>query len=44
VDFPEGVRVFGRLDVPAGRRPTLGMPVSVRVADGDYRFASRTTP
>lgn len=23
-DFPEGLRVFGRLDFPAGRRPAIG--------------------
>lgn len=24
VDFPEGVRVFGRLEMPGGRRPVIG--------------------
>lgn len=24
VDFPEGVRVFGRLEMPDGRRPVIG--------------------
>jgi len=38
VDFPEGVRVFGRLDIPAGQRPSLGMPIAVRAAEDDYRF------
>ncbi|MEJ8858787.1 OB-fold domain-containing protein [Variovorax robiniae] len=29
VDFPEGVRVFGRLDMPGGRRPVIGEPMRV---------------
>jgi len=42
VDFPEGVRVFGRLDIPTAQRPALGMAVSVRVVDGDYHFVPRS--
>lgn len=27
VDFPEGVRVFGRIELPEGRRPVIGEPL-----------------
>ena len=34
-DFPEEVRVFGRLDLPEGERPTIGMALSVISAAPD---------
>jgi len=43
LDFPEGVRVFGRLQMPEGRRPVIGEPMRVVIeqgADGPiYAFA-----
>lgn len=30
-DFPEGARVFGRLELPEGARPTIGMQLEARV-------------
>lgn len=43
LDFPEGVRVFGRLQLPEGRRPVIGEPMRVVIeesADGPiYAFA-----
>lgn len=32
VDFPEGARAFGRLNLPLGERPTIGMAVDVQIA------------
>ncbi|MDB5577631.1 MAG: hypothetical protein JWR80_2807 [Bradyrhizobium sp.] len=32
-DFPEQVRVFGRLELPAGDRPKIGMALTVVSAD-----------
>jgi uncharacterized OB-fold protein len=34
-DFPEGARVFGRLFLPRGRHPLVGMEVEARVAEQD---------
>ena len=34
-DFPEGLRVFGRLDFPADRRPVIGEPLRVCIAQTD---------
>ncbi len=34
VDFPEGVRVFGRLEMPAGRRPVIGEPLRTVLQQG----------
>lgn len=43
LDFPEGVRVFGRLQMPDGRRPAIGEPMRVVIeenADGPiFAFA-----
>lgn len=43
LDFPEGVRVFGRLQMPEGRRPAIGEPMRVVIEDGAdgpiYAFA-----
>lgn len=43
LDFPEGVRVFGRLQMPGGRRPRIGEPMRVVIEDGAdgpiYAFA-----
>lgn len=35
VDFPEGVRVFGRLDMPGGRRPVIGEPMRVCIEENE---------
>ncbi|MNZ40423.1 hypothetical protein D3C78_579440 [compost metagenome] len=32
VDFPEGLRVFARLDYPEGRRPHIGEPLHLCLA------------
>jgi uncharacterized OB-fold protein len=38
-DFPEDVRVFGRLEFPAGARPAIGMRLRpVRPSAGSYVF------
>jgi uncharacterized OB-fold protein len=40
-DFPEAVRVFGRLDLPAGQRPEIGMtvrPVAVERDGGGQSY------
>lgn len=34
LDFPEGVRVFGRLQMPEGRRPVVGEPMRVLIEEG----------
>ena len=37
IDFPEGVRVFGRIELPDGRRPVIGEPLRTALqvtADG----------
>jgi len=43
LDFPEGVRVFGRLQMPGGRRPAIGEPMQVVIEEGAdgpiYAFA-----
>ena len=43
LDFPEGVRVFGRLQMPEGRRPAIGEPMRVVIEEGAdgpiYAFA-----
>lgn len=44
-DFPENVRVFGRLDLAPGVRPSIGMrvsPVAITEEDGGetYRFVA----
>jgi uncharacterized OB-fold protein len=33
VDFPEGVRIFGRIDYPAGRCPVIGEPLRVFITE-----------
>ena len=35
VDFPEGLRVFGRLVLPEGRRPVIGEPLQVCITQTD---------
>lgn len=35
VDFPEGVRVFGRLEMPGGRRPSIGEPLRTVIQHGE---------
>ena len=41
IDFPEGVRVFGRLELPEGRRPRIAEPLRVvlRGTDEDRIYA-----
>ncbi len=43
LDFPEGVRVFGRLQMPGDRRPAIGEPMRVVIEEGAdgaiYAFA-----
>jgi uncharacterized OB-fold protein len=34
VDFPEGVRVFGRIEMPGGRRPVIGEPLQAFIQQG----------
>lgn len=34
VDFPQGVRVFGRLDLPNGRRPVIGERLRTVLQEG----------
>ncbi|MFJ3050381.1 Zn-ribbon domain-containing OB-fold protein [Pseudomonas nitroreducens] len=34
-DFPEGLRVFARLDYPAGRRPRIGEALSLCLVESD---------
>lgn len=34
VDFPEGVRVFGRLEMPGGRRPVIGERLRTIIEQG----------
>ncbi|MBB4866766.1 putative OB-fold protein [Pseudomonas nitritireducens] len=34
-DFPEGLRVFARLDYPAGRQPRIGEALSLCLVDSD---------
>lgn len=34
-DFPEGLRVFARLDYPAGRRPRIGDALSLCLVESD---------
>lgn len=34
-DFPEGVRVFGRLQMPEGRRPVIGEALRVCIEQGE---------
>ena len=46
-DFPEDVRVFGRLDLPEGDRPLIGMRLGVvgdAAASGDGQPAYRFVP
>jgi uncharacterized OB-fold protein len=47
-DFPEGARVFGRLQLPAEVRPVIGMRLEVRLeGSGDSYFftpAEEVTP
>ncbi|MGE8064186.1 Zn-ribbon domain-containing OB-fold protein [Pseudomonas sp. NPDC089569] len=31
-DFPEGLRVFARMDYPQGRRPRIGEPLKLAIA------------
>ncbi|MEH2474285.1 putative OB-fold protein [Nitrobacteraceae bacterium AZCC 2161] len=46
VDFPEGARAFGRLDLDAGVRAQIGMHVNVRVETNSsgtrYDFSAAT--
>ncbi|MCP6335838.1 OB-fold domain-containing protein, partial [Klebsiella pneumoniae] len=40
-DFPEDVRVFGRLDLPEGARPEIGMRIAPVGASAEaYVFVS----
>jgi uncharacterized OB-fold protein len=32
-DFPEGLRVFARLDYPQGRRPVIGEPLRLSISE-----------
>ncbi|MCY1402978.1 hypothetical protein D3C76_398410 [compost metagenome] len=34
-DFPEGLRVFARLDYPQGRRPRIGEPLRLVIGESD---------
>lgn len=38
VDFPEGARVFGRLQLPEGQHPQIGTAFEARGDGPDYRF------
>jgi uncharacterized OB-fold protein len=39
-DFPEGARIFGRLHLPEGQQPKIGMKLTVEVGtESPYIFA-----